>query len=34
MRTFDFLYNAEGKIAEGKEVVYYPTEIGTMNQKS
>ena len=26
MRTFDFLYNADGKIAEGKEVVYYPTD--------
>ncbi len=26
MRTFDFLYNADGKIAEGKEVVYYPTK--------
>lgn len=26
MRTFDFLYNADGKIAEGKDVVYYPTD--------
>ena len=26
MRPFDFLYNADGKIAEGKEVVYYPTD--------
>lgn len=26
MRTFDFLYNAEGKIAKGKEVVYYHTD--------
>ena len=26
MRTFDFLYNADGKIAEGREVVYYPTD--------
>lgn len=26
MRTFDFLYNADGKIAEGREVVYYPTK--------
>lgn len=26
MRTFDFLYNANGEIDAGKEIVYYPTD--------